>query len=552
MAGVFAEAALAAIEFHDALEQVAQHAITPLGHARVCALRPTDDRDWIAGELARVGAVAALLAEHEDAEPVGFPDAGSALERLALEGSVLDGAELALLGQLLAAARMAGAKLRRMARAHPVLAGVAAPPLPPEPEAAIARSVDPDGRVRDEASRDLARIRRELVETRAQIVAALERILASLDARQRGEAGVTMRNGRYVIPLRPGARQRTGGIVHDESATHSTIFVEPPETIELGNRLRAVEAEEAREVQRILRALTGELRPLRADLAASFEMLIAFDAIYARARHMAAVGAELPALGRAGGDPLALRGAAHPLLFVAGASVVRFDLVLEGAERTVLVSGPNTGGKTVLIKAVGLASALTQAGVPAPLGPGSTVPVFAHCHADIGDRQSIAESLSTFSAHVAAMKASWAPGPTRRRAPRSRRRSCARSRRAARPPSPPRTSERSRSSRPPRPASSTRRWRSTPRASRPRTGSPRASPAAPTAWPSRGGSASRRTSSRRPRCGSRRTSGSSTRRWRRRRPGRRPSITGRGSWRRWRRGSRWSARSWRRSARPPR
>jgi len=405
MAGVFAESALAAIEFHDALEQVAQHAVSPLGHARVRSLRPTADREWIAGELARVGAVAALLAEHEDAEPVGFPDAGPALERLALEGSVLDGVELALLGQLLGAARLAGAKLRRMARAHPVLTAVAAPPLPAELETAITKALDPDGRVRDEASRDLARVRRELVETREQIVSALERILAGLDARQRGgEAGVTLRNGRYVIPLRPGARQRTGGIVHDESATHATIFVEPPETIELGNRLRAVEAEEAREVQRILRALTGELRPNGETLAGSFEMLIVFDALYARARHMGAVGAELPALGVAGRDPLTLHAAAHPLLFVAGATVIPFDLVLEGPERTVLVSGPNTGGKTVLIKAVGLASALTQAGVPAPLGPGSSLPVFAHCHADIGDRQSIAESLSTFSAHVAAMK----------------------------------------------------------------------------------------------------------------------------------------------------
>ncbi len=405
MAGVFAESALAAIEFHDALEQVAQHAVTPLGHARVCALRPTADREWIRSELTRVGAVAAMLAEHEDAEPVGFPDAARPLERLGIEGSVLDGTELVVLAQLLAAARLAGGKLRRMAKAHACLAPVAAAPLPPELEAELLKALDPDGRVRDEASRDLARIRRELVETREQIVSALERILAGLDARQRGgEAGVTMRNGRYVIPLRPGARQRTGGIVHDESATHATIFVEPPETIELGNRLRAVEAEEAREVQRILRALTAALRPHTDGLAAAFEMLIVFDALYARARHMNAVGAELPALGEAGTEPLALREAAHPLLFATGASVVRFDLVLEGAERTVLVSGPNTGGKTVLIKAVGLASALTQAGVPAPLGPGSRVPVFARCYADIGDRQSIAESLSTFSAHVAAMK----------------------------------------------------------------------------------------------------------------------------------------------------
>ena len=404
MAGVFAESALAAIEFPAALEQVSEYAVTPLGKDAVRALLPTADRDWIASELARVAAFAALLAAGDDVEPVVFPDVRTPLVRLALEGSVLDGAELAALGVLLAAARAAGAKLRRAARTHACLSPVAAPPLPDELEQALTKALDPEGRVLDTASKDLARIRRDLVKTRNEIVTALERILGGVPAKQRGEAGVTIRNGRYVIPLRKDGRTKLGGIVHDESATHATLFVEPAETIEMGNRLRALEAEEAREVQRILRELSALLRPHRDGMAAAFAMLIAMDALYARARCAGVLGAVVPRLGVAGRDALALHGAAHPLLFGRGSDVVRFELVLEPGERTVLVSGPNTGGKTVLLKAVGLAAALTQAGLLPAAGEGTVVPVFARCFADIGDRQSIRESLSTFSAHVAALR----------------------------------------------------------------------------------------------------------------------------------------------------
>jgi DNA mismatch repair protein MutS2 len=405
MAGVFADSALTAIEFPSALDQVSQYAVTPLGAERVRALRPSADRFFIESELARVAAAHARLAAGDDLEPVPFPDVAAALERLRLEGSVLEGRDLAALSLVFAAAQAVGAKLRRAAKVAPVLGALAAPPLDDALAKTLARAVDADGAVLDAASRDLARIRREVVELRQEIVSALERLLGGLDARSRvADAGVTLRNGRYVVPLRKDGRARLGGIVHDESATHATLFVEPPETIERGNRLRSLEAEEAREVQRILRELTALLRPHVEGLGAAFEMLVATDAVYARARCMGAQDAVLPALVDAGTAQLRLVGAAHPLLFARGVAIVRFDLTLEPGERTVLVSGPNTGGKTVLLKAVGLAAALAQSGVVPPVGEGSVLPVFADCVADIGDRQSISESLSTFSAHVAALR----------------------------------------------------------------------------------------------------------------------------------------------------
>jgi DNA mismatch repair protein MutS2 len=405
MAGVFAESALAALEFPAALDHVSQYAVTPLGAGRIRSLRPSADPFAIQSELARVAAASARIGAGDDLEPVAFPDVAAALGRLAMDGAVLEGRELAALARVIEAAHAVGAKLRRAAKLAPVLDVLAAPPLDDGLGTALAKAVDPDGVVLDSASRDLARIRRETVALRQEIVAVLERLLLGLEARTRvADASVTMRNGRYVVPVRKEGRGRLGGLVHDESATHATLFVEPPETIERGNRLRELEAEEAREVQRILRELSALLRPHVAALADAFEMLIVSDALYARARCMAAWRAVLPAVEPAGAARLRLVGAAHPLLFGRDASVVRFDLVLDDGERTVLVSGPNTGGKTVLLKAAGLAAALAQSGVVPPVSEGSVLPVFEDCVADIGDRQSISESLSTFSAHVAALR----------------------------------------------------------------------------------------------------------------------------------------------------
>src|SRR5438270_4424954 len=238
------------------------------------------------------------------------------------------------------------------------------------------------------------------------------------------DAAVRLRGGRYVIPVRGTGWAKVGGIVHDESATGSTLFVEPPEAIGLGNALREHEAAEQREVLQVLRDLTELLRPVREALAAAWEMCIAFDDLCARARSAVLVNGFAPAIGT---GPLEIHDGRHPLLispFVpplhevergsggedagvergSGGDVVPFDRVLAPDEFTVLISGPNTGGKTVLIKAVGLLCLMAQSGIVPPIGPQSTLPLFVGVFADIGDRQSIAASLSTFSAHVAVLR----------------------------------------------------------------------------------------------------------------------------------------------------
>jgi DNA mismatch repair protein MutS2 len=208
-----------------------------------------------------------------------------------------------------------------------------------------------------------------------------------------------MRNGRYVIPVRREARVATGGIVHDTSASGATLFVEPPAAVEFGNRMRELESDEIEEVERILRALTDELRPRRDDMLASLDALVALDSLFARARFAVAYKCS-PATLVPAREGFEIRNGRHPLLLAQAADVVPFDLAMAPDERTLLVSGPNTGGKTVLLKALGLISALAQSGIPSPVGPESRIAVFDDIFADVGDEQSIEASLSTFSAHL--------------------------------------------------------------------------------------------------------------------------------------------------------
>jgi len=391
---------------------VAQHAAGPLGAARIAARLPDTNAASIRDALAQVAELAALLITDESirAEPV--PDIAQSLELLAVEGSALDASPFAELTVALAAMRVVAADLKRLGTAHGAQRTLLLRVDPParELEARLVQSISPDGQVLDGASKDLARARQRVREARKHVMDKLGAILGALDQTERApDAAVTLRGGRYVIPIRSTARSRVGGIVHDESATRSTVFVEPPEIIELGNELRAAESAEQREVLRVLRDLTDLLRPHRATIAAAWEMCIAFDDLCARARYAVEANGFVPEIG----GHLKIRGGRHPLLLGEGRSMLRpyssdlvipFDLDMHADEFTILVSGPNTGGKTVLIKAVGLLALMAQSGIVPPIGPHSSLPVFSEVFADIGDRQSIAASLSTFSAHVAVLR----------------------------------------------------------------------------------------------------------------------------------------------------
>ena len=396
--------ALAVLEFQRTLDVVAGHASSAAGAAHVRDLRPSDDVESIEREHSRVTAMRALVTADAPWSPEAVPDVARSLTRLRVVGTALPGPELLALLVLLRSARRTAETLRDPRR--PTVAAAVLAPITAEllsakqEEAALERVLADDGSVRDDASPQLRRIRRELRGAEAELVRLLERIMAKLESHQQvPDMSVTVRNGRYVIPVRREARGAVGGIVHDTSGSGATLFVEPPAAVEEGNRIRELEIEEVREVDRILLEATDRIRPLHDELARSIDALVMLDSLYGRARYAIAYAcahAELttPA------DGFAVRNGRHPLLLAQGIAVVPFDLEMGADERTLLVSGPNTGGKTVLLKSLALISALVQSGVPAPVATGSRIAVFDDLFADIGDEQSIEASLSTFSAHL--------------------------------------------------------------------------------------------------------------------------------------------------------
>jgi DNA mismatch repair protein MutS2 len=395
---------LEAIELAPVLEVVAGYAAGHLGAERVRSRRPTLELEWARRELARVGEVAGLFRRGDGllAEPV--PDVSRALARLRIEGSVLEGQDLLAIGRVLASARRVREDLRRVRETAPLAAALAHELPDKRLEHRLEQSLDADGSLLDTASPGLAAARREVQHARQRLLRRLDSLLRGLDAATApSDASVTMRGGRYVIPVRRDSRSRPHGIVHDESASAATLFVEPAEAIELGNALREAEVEEERETLRVLRELTALLRPELPALRGAMEMCVAVDDLVARARYAVAVEAEVPEV-VAAPSGLRIANGRHPLLLAGKEPVVPFDLEMDPSERTLLVSGPNTGGKTVLLKAVGLASALAQSGIVPPVGAGSRLPAFGGFFADIGDRQSITASLSTFSAHVAMLR----------------------------------------------------------------------------------------------------------------------------------------------------
>lgn len=410
--------ALDVLEFARLLDHVAGHASTTPGAARIRALRPArvggthlDRAEALAAlhaEHARVAAMRALCEAEQPFRSEAIPELEAAFARLRVAGASWNGTELRGAVTLLRSARLTQLSLRD--ESHPPAARAPLAPLAnrllalPQVEQQLDRVLTDEGELKDDASPALRRIRRELRASEGEIVRLLERLMAKLEPHHRvDDASVTLRNGRWVIPVRREGRVVVGGIVHDSSQSGQTVFVEPPAAVEAGNRIRELEGEERTECERIFAELTELLRPEREALADSWDALVALDALYGRARYALAAKCSPADLAPAR-DGWHIRDGRHPLLLAQGVDVVPFALAMAPDERTLLVSGPNTGGKTVLLKALALIALMMQCGIPAPVGAESTVPVFDDVFADIGDEQSLEASLSTFSAHLKHLK----------------------------------------------------------------------------------------------------------------------------------------------------
>lgn len=272
----------------------------------------------------------------------------------------------------------------------------------------ISGILDKYGRIRDDASEDLGRIRRELQRTENSISHTLNSILhtAQSDGLVEKDVAPTMRDGRLVIPIAPTLKRRIKGIVHDVSSTGKTVFVEPAEVVEANNRIRELEADERREVTRILTQVSADLRPHVADILSTFRFLGYMDFVRAKAGLAQATGAIEPSVGQ---RPLIdWTAARHPLLQLSlarqGKKVVPLDITLNTEKRLLIISGPNAGGKSVCLKTVGLLQYMLQCGLSIPLSERSATGCFNDIMIDIGDEQSIADDLSTYSSHLLNMK----------------------------------------------------------------------------------------------------------------------------------------------------
>ena len=386
---------LRALEFAAITERLAT--LTAFEPSRELAreLRPLSDAAHVALVQDQTDEAARLLDDQAQASIGGARDVRQPLERAA-RGGRLAASELLELAATLDATDRFAARLRSWSGPH---LGALRDELDPAPELAarIARSVDEAGEVLDSASPELAAIRKRLRTAQDRVRERLNAMLrSSTMAGLIGEPIVTVRAGRYVIPIRAEAKGRVKGIVHDQSASGATLFVEPLSVVDLNNTWTEATLAEQAEEERILEALSRDVEARSDSLRASLHALARADLWLARARLGEQMDAVRPAIAE---DAAELLSARHPLL---GEGAVPIDLRLGDrfGYRALVVTGPNTGGKTVSLKTLGLLSLMHQAGLRVPAASGARLPVFGRVMADIGDEQSIAQSLSTFSSHL--------------------------------------------------------------------------------------------------------------------------------------------------------
>ena len=411
-----------ALELPALLDIVGRYFVSPLGEWRLSVWKQKPlfaSREQAEQSLAETGEAMDVWARAQGAEDdetrtlpprfQGLRDLRSAIDKLRAEGAVLEGVEIYNLLELLDRADDARQRLSPESDRYANLSAYRDrladfSPLRGE----FSGKLRANGELLDEASPQLARIRRQIEQQRKLIQTTLEEFV-----RHHYEEGVlqedyvTIRNGRLVVPVKSTWKRRIEGVIHGSSSSGQTAFIEPVESIELNNRIVSLLEEEQIEVLRILREMTARLRRERQDISEALFTMADLEFVFAKARFGIDFRCSIAVFEKEEHPSLKLRQARHPLLEDVlrreGRNVLPFTLTLDDDRRVLLVSGPNAGGKTIVLKTIGLLSLMSQAGIPVPAEQ-AELPWFRHVLADIGDSQSITESLSTFSAHVEQLK----------------------------------------------------------------------------------------------------------------------------------------------------
>jgi DNA mismatch repair protein MutS2 len=391
---------LRALEFDKVIHLAMGFAASEPGREALAALHPAIDVTAVQERL-RASAEMVELRAHAGALPMQeFADLRPVLIDAARTGAILDGASLLRTRDFVVASRHVDAFLRSRVERLPHVAALARNLLAPKELAdALLRALADDGGLLDDASPELKRLRTRLRDERAELEARLLRSLNSSGMEAFvSDYLVTVRNHRFVLPLKLNYAERLEGIVQDRSVSGETLFVEPMWAVELNNRLMLIEREVEAEEYRILARLTAMVGGYAEELRLTFDAMVELDALNARAIFAERFNCIEPAIAPEG---LELRAARHPLLMTSGREVVPIDIRIGAGQRGIVISGPNTGGKTVALKTIGLVSLMAQAGMLIPAAAPSSITVFRSVFADIGDEQSIEANLSSFSAHIA-------------------------------------------------------------------------------------------------------------------------------------------------------
>lgn len=400
------------LEFAGILDALQEAAITPLGKERASAVGPLESLERIEAALAEADEAKDLLLGGKEPPYGGVTDIRPHLQRARIAGASLDPRSLWHIRETLVAGRRLRTFFQEVKEAAPLLWKRASSLHTPEALCtAIEEAITPDGEVADAASPGLQGVRRELRALRAAIIAKLERYLRSPGYQSAlAEPIVTVRNDRYVIPVKSAAKAKIRGIVQDQSGSGLTIFLEPNPVVAMNNQLRMLHRREEEEVAKVLRTLTAHVGREAKTVETLLELLGELDLCMAKGRLAVRLGAHRPRVTQ--DRRLILRQARHPFLVLGFDAVghgeegttrsaaVPIDMEVGGTFTVVVITGPNTGGKTVALKTAGLLTIMTLSGLLIPGSPDSQVPCYGAVFADIGDEQSIEQSLSTFSSHM--------------------------------------------------------------------------------------------------------------------------------------------------------
>jgi DNA mismatch repair protein MutS2 len=408
------------LEFEPLRELVGRYIGSPLGHSELEKLAPHSHRVALEDALADVAEAIAYQGASRQPQAASrgsairlrfnsIPDVAAALAVLRIEGAMLEPKQILELARLIEEAGEIRAALNLAAEKYPRLGVLVAATADPRPILRDVRGkILADGTLADDASVALHRLRRDIERQQKQIQTSLERFLRThRDDGTLQEDFITLRNDRFVVPLVAGQQRKVHGVIHGASSSGHTLFVEPLETIDLNNELVRLREEEQRETLRILRELTELLRGNGPQIQLLVETIGRLDLLFAKAAFASDFDCVIPRFSADKDRRLVLKDARHPLLEDVlrrqKKPVLPISLALDEKQRTLLISGPNTGGKTVSMKTVGLLALMAQAALPVPAAE-AEFPLFEQVLAEMGDQQSIQESLSSFSAHIARVR----------------------------------------------------------------------------------------------------------------------------------------------------